>query len=61
MKKNSIDPIFSENSVHHWLKYEGKWLRFTEVQIATAKRIAFNNKKETPSLLERFKYFFKVV
>lgn len=57
MKKNTIDPIFSENSVHHWIKYEGAWLRFTETQVNTAKRIATHNKTETPTLWERIKNF----
>lgn len=54
-KKKANDPIFSENQIHHWIKYEGEWLRFTETQIETAKRIAKNNKSETPTLLERLK------
>lgn len=57
MKKQTIDPIFSENEIHHWIKYEGEWLRFTETQIKTAKQIAKNNSKETPTFFDKLKYW----
>jgi hypothetical protein len=57
MLKNSILPTGNEKEKHHWIKYEGGWLRFTENQIATAKEIAKNNKHEIPSIWERIKYY----
>lgn len=53
MKRRSVNPSFNEQATHVWIKYDGKWLRFTEKAIQDAKRMAENNKHETPTFFDR--------
>lgn len=59
MKKKSIGPSFNENKCHVWIKYNGKWHRFTDNAIEAAQQMAESNKHETPKFIDRVKYFLR--